>query len=312
MMLAISLAPRATSQSAFQFLRSDISARIAGMGGAFLSMQNDPNLLFVNPAGLATLSGPQASAAYLDHLMDINGGSFVYASEWDPVGPVAVGVTYYHYGTFDETDALLNTGGTFSATDLALTVGAALPLSPTMFLGGSVKIVHSSIADYRSSALAADVGFLFTVPEERLAVGVAVLHAGTQLSTFNGVRESLPLDVRVGITKRPEHLPVYLNLNLYRLQDPDVPLRDRLLQFSAGAEFDLSSSLRLRVGYNNQLRKDLRLGTTAGLAGFSGGIGVTVGGYLVDYAFSSYGSIGGLHRFAISSLLSHASGSVPE
>lgn len=303
LVVAIGLSPAATSQSTFQFLRNDISARIAGMGGAFVAMQNDPNLLFVNPAGLATLSGSQTSAGYLDHLMDINAGSFVYAFEWEPVGPVAVGVTYYHYGTFDETDALLNTGGTFSAADLALTVGSALPLSPTMFLGGSVKFVHSSIADYRSSALAADVGFLYTIPEERLAVGVTVLHAGAQLSTFNGVRESLPLDVRVGIAKRPEHLPVYLNLNLHRLQDPDVPLRDRLLQFSAGAEFDLSSSLRLRVGYSNQLRRELRLGTTAGLAGFSGGIGVTVRGYLVDYAFSSYGGIGGLHRFAISSIL---------
>lgn len=302
--LAACLSSSAVGQT-FQFLQTDVNARVAAMGGSFVSMQNDPHLLFINPAGLTTLDGARASASYLDHLLDINAGSFVYFTDRTPLGPLVFGLTYYHYGSFDQTDALLNTSGTFTASDVAVSVGTAYEVAPQTSVGGAFKFIHSSIADYRSSALAFDLGFLYTVPEERFAVGVAVLHAGLQMSTFNGVRESLPLDVRIGVTKRPEHLPVHLNLNFHRLQESGLSVQDRLRQFSVGAEFDLSASVRLRLGFNNQLRKDLPLGTSAGLAGFSGGLGITVSEYFLDYAYNSYGGIGGLHRLSISASLSN-------
>lgn len=270
------------------------------MGGAFMAMTDDPNLLFVNPAGLATVSTPQVSIGYLDYLLDINAGSIAYATSWEAIGPVALGLRFFHYGSFDETDALLNTTGTFSAADVALTAGTAREIGPNVLVGASVTLIHASIASYRSTGLAFDAGLLYRIPEERLAFGASVLHAGAQLSTFNGVRERLPLDVRIGVAKRPEHLPVDLNLSFHRLQEDAGSLGERLQRFSAGAEFDLSPSLRLRLGYDNQLRKDLRLGTSAGPAGFSAGFGVTVAGYLVDYAYNSYGRIDGLHRITLS------------
>jgi hypothetical protein len=297
------LSTPAVSQSTFHFLRNDIHARVAGMAGAFLAMQDDPNLLFINPAGLSTLATPRVSIGYLDYLLDINAGSIAYATSWEGLGPVGLGVQFYHYGSFDHTDALLNTSGTFSAVDLALSAGLSHDLAPDLAVGVAITFIHSSVAEFRSSALAFNAGVLYRIPEERLAFAASVLHAGAQLSTFNGVREALPLDVRIGITKRPEHLPVDLNLSFHRLQEEAASLGDRLQRFSAGAEFDLSSSLRLRLGYNNQLRRELRLGTSAGLAGFSGGFGITIGGYLVDYAFSSWGGVGGLHRIAISTAL---------
>ena len=58
--------------------------------------------------------------------------------------------------------------------------------------------------------------------------------------------------------------------------------------------------LQFRVGYNNEQRKDLNLGTTSGLTGFSAGLGVTVKEYRLDYALSSLGSIGTLHRVSVS------------
>jgi hypothetical protein len=61
----------------------------------------------------------------------------------------------------------------------------------------------------------------------------------------------------------------------------------------------MSESVRLRVGYNNQQRKDLKLGTSSGLAGMAIGGGVLLGEYIIDYAFNSYGKIGGLHRVSI-------------
>ncbi len=74
---------------------------------------------------------------------------------------------------------------------------------------------------------------------------------------------------------------------------------DRFSAFSFGAEFLMSESVRLRVGYDNEQRKELKLGTTAGLAGMSLGGGILLGEYIVDYAFNSYGKIGSLHRISI-------------
>jgi hypothetical protein len=61
----------------------------------------------------------------------------------------------------------------------------------------------------------------------------------------------------------------------------------------------MSESLRLRVGYNNKQRKDFKMGTSAGLAGFSMGAGIIVKDYQFDYAFNSYGKISGLHRISL-------------
>src|SRR3990170_2710052 len=113
------------AQPTYLFLRNDVPARTAALGGSFVSMQNDPNILFVNPAGLTTLEHDAVSVSYLDHLMDIGAGSFAYAGTWEPIGPFAVGITYYHYGQFDETDASTNVYGTFSAVDLAVCAGTA-------------------------------------------------------------------------------------------------------------------------------------------------------------------------------------------
>ena len=77
----------------------------------------------------------------------------------------------------------------------------------------------------------------------------------------------------------------------------------RFNAFTVGAEFTLSKALRLRLGYDNQTRKDLKIGTTAGVAGLNIGVGLVISKYSFDYGFSSMGLIGGLHRISISTTL---------
>lgn len=286
------------AQATYPFLRTDVAPRVAALGGAFVAMQEDANLLFVNPAGLATVAR-SASLSYLDHLLDISAGSVAITTEFGPIGRVGFGVLFTHYGEFDRTDALMNTSGTFTATDIALVAGTGLEIAEGTYAGANIKFIHSSIADFTSSAIAADFGVLHTIPDQQLAFGASLLNAGTQLSAYNGRREFLPLDLRVGVAKRPEHLPVWLNVNLHRLQEGGLTVSERLQQFSFGAEFDMSASLRFRVGYNNKIRNDLKIGTSAGLAGFSGGLGISVAGTMIDYAFNSYGAAGGLHRLGV-------------
>ena len=62
----------------------------------------------------------------------------------------------------------------------------------------------------------------------------------------------------------------------------------------------MSKVMTLRIGFNNQTRSDLQLGSFAGLAGFNLGLGVLVSDYHFDYGFSSMGQVGSLHRISIS------------
>lgn len=289
----------AQDKGTFSFLRNEIGARASGMNGSFVSMTDDPNLVFYNPGALTTITRSEASAGFLKHLLDVNGGYLSYARSMEGIGTVAAGIIYMDYGSFDQTDESMNVLGTFSARDLALVVGVGRSLDEVTSVGLNAKLIYSSIADYKSSGIALDAGVLYKIPAQNITIGASVLSLGTQLKSYDGTRESLPLDVKIGITKRPEHLPVFLNLDFHRLADKQENFADRFSNFSFGAEFIMSESVRLRAGYNNQQRKDLKLGTSAGLAGMSLGGGILLGEYVFDYAFNSYGKIGSLHRISI-------------
>jgi hypothetical protein len=297
--LVFSAAAWGQSNTVYSFLRADVSARAAAMAGSFVSITNDPATLFYNPAGIATQDGARGSAGFFKHLMDINAGYAVYSQEVPEIGHFAAGVIYTNYGSFDETDELGSTLGTFSASDLAFAVGYGGTLDENLYVGGSVKFIHSSIAGYGSSAAAADAGILYLLPQSRLSFGASLRNLGVQLSTYAGVREPLPVDFTVGASVVPRGLPLLLNLNFHKLNEDPGTFIDRFRAFTVGGEFTLSTVLQLRFGYNNEQRKDLKTGTTAGLAGFSAGIGINVADYKVDYALSSLGTIGNLHRISV-------------
>ena len=79
--------------------------------------------------------------------------------------------------------------------------------------------------------------------------------------------------------------------------------RDDFIQhfkaFSVGAEFYLSKVFALRFGYDNEKRSELKVGTTSGIAGFNAGLGINISSYRFDYAYSSMGKIGALHRISL-------------
>jgi hypothetical protein len=166
----------------------------------------------------------------------------------------------------------------------------------------SAKFIYSSIAGYNSTGIAGDLGILYTVPESRFTFGASIRNIGAQLTSYISTKEDLPLDVIVGASVVPRGLPLLLNLNFHKLNEDVDTFADRFKSFSVGGEFTLSKVMLFRFGYNNEQRKELKIGTSAGLAGFSGGLGLTVKNYKVDYALSSLGKIGSLHRISIGTM----------
>jgi hypothetical protein len=287
------------SNTIYNFLRNDVSSRAAAMAGSFVSITNDPNTIFYNPAALSTLEGPMGSVGFLKHLLDINAGYMSYAQSFEGLGNFGAGIVYTNYGTFDRIDELGNNLGTFSATDLALTVGYSNLLDENLHYGLNLKFIHSSIAEYSSEGVAGDLGILFEIPDSRISLGASVRNIGTQLTKYGSVEEDLPLDVMVGGSVVPKGLPLLLNLNFHKLNEDVEAFGDRFKAFTVGGEFVLGPSFQLRFGYDNEKRTDLKVGSSAGLAGFSGGLGIIIDQYRLDYSLSSLGKVGDLHRVSI-------------
>ncbi|MBS3946600.1 MAG: type IX secretion system protein PorQ [Melioribacter sp.] len=291
------------SQSIYKFLNLDTSPRAAAVAGSFVSNNDDPNVVFYNPAGINFLNNSPISFSFLKHLMDINSASLVYSREFESIGRFSAAVKYINYGEFTKADANGTKYGNFGAGDIAFIVGYGNRLDQNFYYGANVKFIYSGIENYSSTALGVDLGLHYEIPDSKWNFGFSVLNLGGQLTSYIDTKEELPLDMRFGFSKQLENLPFRFFWSFNKLNEKQDNFIDRFKQITLGGEFKLGPSFRLRFGYDNEKRKELKIGTTAGLAGFSLGLGFNVSSYVVDYAFSSLGYIGSIHRFGISTNL---------
>ncbi len=289
-----------SAQTTFNFLRVDNSPRAAALAGGFVAATNDPNVIFYNPAGINTLSEVPVSFSFLKHLDGINSVSLSASKEFNKIGRISTGIQYINYGSFIRSDKFGNKLGNFSASEFALSLGYGNIVDKNFYYGINLRFIYSGIENYSSTGIAMDFGLLYLIPASKWSFGLSALNFGKQLSTYTNINESLPFDVRVGFTKELAHLPLKFYVSLNRLADDYDNLKDRFSHWTVGGELKLSNSLMLRLGYDNKKRDEMSLGLTSGIAGFSAGFGIRVKGYLIDYAFSSFGPTGNLHRFGVS------------
>ena len=290
----------AFGQTTYRFLNVDMSARAAALGGSYSTNNDDVDVLFYNPAGMGFLEKNPISFSFVKHLMDINLFSLAYSTEFENIGRFGTAIKYISYGSFDEADEFGNITGEFSAGELAFILGYTNEFTENFYYGANAKVIYSSIADKSSSAVGLDLGINYEIPKQQLNLAATVLNLGTQLSSYIDTKEDLPLDVAIGISKRLENLPVRLSLDFHQLNKERDELYQHFKGFTLGAEFYLSEVFTLRFGYDNEARSDLKVGSSSGLAGFNGGLGVKISEYVFNYGYSSLGTIGAMHRIGLS------------
>ncbi len=289
----------AQERPAYDFLRIDPSARASALAGAFETYTDDPNVIFFNPAGLSTIEGKKVSASFGKYLLDINFGTASFNMKYNDIGWFGIGVKYFNYGTFDYMDENgTATGGTFGANDLMVSLGYSNYIYDEVNYGINVKYIYSNIAEYSSSAIGFDFGLLYMIPSQQMNIALSVNNFGKQLNSYIDTKEKLPLDVRIGVSKKLEHLPVNLSVSFSNLNEEKDKLIQHLKSFAIGGEFTFSDNVLARIGYSNERRQDLKLGTSLGIAGFSAGLGIKIlDKYTFDYSLNSLGKVGSTHRF---------------
>ncbi|HEX8348474.1 MAG TPA: type IX secretion system protein PorQ, partial [Hymenobacter sp.] len=294
-------------QQAFSFLRLPTSAKLAGLGGANVSSRDgDATMLYANPALLNADMDGTVALGYVDYLADIKQTTAAYVFNTEHAGRFGVGLTYLNYGSFESFDAAGNSLGDFAVNEYAVGVSNAYT-SGNFVLAGTLKLGVSGIAGNHSVAALADVGAIFKHPTKDFNVGLAVKNVGYQLKTYTGAgHEPMPLDVQIGTSIKPEHMPLRFSLTAHHLQQFDIvyldpnqrgqldennneirpkkSVGDKIARhFVVGAELILSKNLNLRVGYNHLQRRELRLDTRSAGAGTSLGVMLRISQFQLDY-----------------------------
>ncbi|MFC1513971.1 PorV/PorQ family protein [candidate division KSB1 bacterium] len=277
----------------YDILKTEISARAAGMGGAFTGISGDHHSVFYNPAGLSGLSSKKIGFTYLDHTLDIKSGNFIYASEFKQDIRYALGMNYINYGSFEGRDLSGLPTGTYSAQDVVFTGGVAKKHNTNLSYGGSVKMLYSKIAEYSSSVMAINAGMTYFIPKHELTLGLSFENVGYVMSAYYDTKDDMPTMIKGGFSKKLAHLPLLVNIEYRQMTNSDY-------QFVGGGEFTFSDRFKGRFGYNSYGR-DQKIDDEGGiLTGLSLGFGVYFKQYIVDYSFTSKGVIGDLQRLTVS------------
>ncbi|MBM2814267.1 MAG: PorV/PorQ family protein [Ignavibacteria bacterium] len=295
----ISIPDFAKSATPYQFLRDNSSARAAGLAGCFVSITDDASALFYNPASIMTVTEKRFQATFYKHVLDINSGQVSYLMTSEKLGMFAGSVDYHSNGSFDRADKYGVRNGTFGANDLSIATSYANLLDTNLYWGATAKFIYSNIEKYSSSAIALDAGLLYVIPEKRVTIGLAVLHAGFQLTTYDGTSEDLPLDILLGVSHRLRGLPMLVNFSFHHLADNQDGFFERFKNFSLGGEIYLGKYIQLRLGYDNMIRRLTTPDTEKKLSGLCGGAGIKMKDFNFDYSASAVGSGAYLHRFSI-------------
>ncbi len=313
-------------RSVMPFLDLPPSAQLAAWGGMSPSARSsDPTMLFGNPALLNADMDHRLALSYVGYVADIKQSTAAYVFNTAKAGRFGVALTYVNYADLPSNDAAGNSLGTFVVNEYTAGVSDSYTRGKFTF-GLTTKLAVSSIAGNRSLAGVADAGVLFKHPTQDFTVGLVARNVGYQFRPYDATaRGPLPLDVQLGATVKPEHMPVRFSLTAHHLQQWDIQYLDPRAttldangaaqaptksfgdnlarHFTVGAALVLSENIQLRVGYNHLQRRELRLDNTGGGAGLSFGAMVAISGFQLDYTYATLQASGASNYFTLARAL---------
>ncbi len=214
------------------------SARVAGLGGAFLALSDDESAAYYNPAGLAFLEKRSIAVLYsrLFEVVD-------YLSLGAAIPLVGFHVIRLDSGSMPVHNAFGNP--TDETTDFVSQAGmVAVGLAPVreLGLGGRVKAYQTQAGHWNGFGWAADAAALLRWSALRLG---AVLENYLQqpIQYSDGSAQAWPKDLRVGAACFLEFRPLQLGFLL------DATHLLTQTQWRAGVELWVQH-LGIRLGYN--------------------------------------------------------------
>lgn len=320
--------------AAYEFLNLPNSATVAAMGGHHIAvMDDDLTLAARNPSLLNPEMSGQVTLSHAFLPGDINNSYLAYARYRKELNTTfQAGLQYVGYGDDlvrrDLTGAEL---GTFSASDFAVTFGAARMIEERLSVGVNAKLIASQLAGYNSIGIGFDAALHYQDTTGRFQISLVARNFGRQLKHYDDAREPMPFELQVGVTRELKYLPfrfgvTYRYLDRWNVlyDDPDAIdgfvlsvlgeddaegrgggalLFDNLARhfvFSGELLIGKHRNLRARIGYNHGLRRELRLSDFRSGAGYSFGFAWKTRRFSIAYGRGTYHLGGGVNQLGVS------------
>jgi hypothetical protein len=313
--IALSQNPNLGTSGA-KFLQIPISARAAGMGGAFIGTADDASAVFWNPAGTATISGNSAQFSFVDLYSQFSLNALAVSHSLEDIGTISVSVISLAMDKTEITTELQpnGTGRFYDAQDIAMGLSFARKLTTEFSVGATVKYIHQRIWNESADAFAFDIGTQYWIDYNNLVIAMSMTNFGSDMR-YDG--EDLNITYL-----RNNNFPIS-RLAPARLQTSEDPLP---LHFQVGVAMDLMSSDFLVIRgeidatHPNDNNERLNMGAEANFVNrfylrggyrynyddedftFGGGLSFPFGNSIlkVDYAFVNFLLLPDLHRYSIS------------
>lgn len=253
--------------SAMTFLKTDLSPRSLGMGGASVALQGDGYSMAINPAGAINqrhfnlaYSGrtiiPGVNQSFLGAIIPTkNRDAWMVSMNYLSSGDQKRRTEFQPFGD----------GSVYSSNAYKLGVGYSKALSQMFSFGVNVHYIREQLAQYYAQAAAVDMGFLYKTDWKDLSFAVGLQHFGVN-STISG--SDLPVDFNRtgGVLKEGYGAPTMFSMGISM-----VPYKQDVNQILVSAQVnhpnDNSENLRIGVEYAYDSLLFIRAGYRLGVVG---------------------------------------------
>ena len=278
------------SQTEYNFLRLPISAHAAALGGDNITIiEDDPSLMFSNPALAASVSDMTVGLSYMNYM---KGANYMGASVTKAMSDKATwagGIQYMNYGKMKEVDENNVQLGEFNASEIAVEAIFSYELAKNLVGGITGKFITSYIGSYNSIAVGVDLGLNWYDPEHEWSVSAVAKNLGGQVKAYDDNFGNMPFDLQLGVSKTFAALPVRVSATLVDLTHFNYRFINHL---NLGAEVLLSESLWIGGGYNFRRANDMKIGVgddeSSHGAGFSFGGGINLERFKLNLSYGKY------------------------
>lgn len=264
------------SQTGYNFLRLPVSAHAAALGSDNISIiEDDPSLMFHNPALLSSVSDKSLNLNYMNYMEGANAASASFSKIVKEKATIGVMAQFLDYGKMKEVDEHNVQTGEFSAKDIAIAGALSYQLGTNIVGGITARLITSYIGDYNAFAMGVDLGVNYYDPEKEWSVSATVKNLGGELDAFEEEYNKLPLDLQIGASKRLIGSPLRLSATLVDMNHLNKKFIHHLV---AGADIILSPQIYVAIGYNFRRASEMKIVSNDEERGSSHGAGLSLGG----------------------------------
>ena len=245
------------SQTLYNFLRLPVSAHAAALGGDNVTIiEDDPSLMFNNPALLSSVSDKSINLNFMTYMEGATMASASFNRIIKEKASWAVMAQMMDYGSMKETDENNIQSGNFSAKDILIGGAFSYQLSDKIVGGISAKMVASYIGDYNSYAMGVDLGLNYYDPDREWSVSLVAKNLGGQLKAYDDEYEKMPIDIQAGVSKEFATLPFRISATMVDLNHWNYKFINHLV---AGVDVLFSQQIYVAVGYNFRRADEMKI-----------------------------------------------------